>query len=73
VLERGAEVVVLALQAAGPCVRLRAQARFRLFREGEEVFCVALPQRVRLARRLEPLGGVLPDRLQHPEALVPLP
>jgi hypothetical protein len=34
---------------------------------------VAVADDGRLARRLQPLGGVLADRLQHPEALVCAP
>jgi hypothetical protein len=41
-----------------------------LLGEREEVLGVAPPQFLGLARVLEPLGRVLADRLQHPEALL---
>ena len=39
------------------------------FAECKEVFCVTALQHLGLAGVLEPLGSVLADRLQHPEAV----
>src|SRR6266540_548065 len=69
-VESGAEVVVLALHAVEPLPGLLAEIRLRLLREGQEVLRVAAPQLLGLARMLEPLDRILPDRLQHPKPLL---
>src|SRR5712691_7579973 len=42
-------------------------------REAKEVVAVALPETVTVSLDVESLGGVLADRLQHPEALLRVP
>ena len=42
-------------------------------RQAQEIVGVALPETVTVSLVLESLGGVLADRLQHPEALLRVP
>ena len=42
----------------------------RFLSKGDEVLCVAAPQLLRLAGVVEPLDGVLANRLEHPEAFL---
>src|SRR5262249_44298714 len=44
------------------------QLRVRFLRQPEEIFQVAAPRALGLARFQQLLPSVLPDRLQHPEA-----
>src|SRR6266511_449403 len=66
-VQGGSEVVVLLLQPVEPVPGAPAQVRLRLFRERQEVLYVAPSEFLCLARLLEPLGSVMPDRLQHRE------
>ena len=61
---------MLLLEAVEPYRVDFAGVRLRLLGERQEVFGVAAREVVCLAGLLEPLGRVLADRLQHPEAVV---
>src|SRR3989304_6757424 len=71
VVECATEVVVLALQPIEPrpaaLQRFVIDMRLPLPGAGQETRRVAVTPFACLVRRLEPLGPVLADRLQHPE------
>ena len=68
-IEGRAEVVELGLQSVEPLLGVARHVRIGLLGERQEVLSVAQTQRMDVARRFEPLGGVFADGLQHPEAL----
>ena len=72
-VHRDAEVVVVELQGIEPLLAAPDpdQIGLGLLGERQEVLGVAPPQRFGSGRLLEPLGCVLADRLEHPEAVAP--
>ena len=70
--ERGSQVVVVATQPLHPNGLLGApNPDPRLLRKREKAFGVATPKDAGLFPSLEPLRGVLPDRLEQPVAHLP--
>jgi hypothetical protein len=69
-VEGGPQVVVLTLESVVPWRVLLPLHGLRLFREHGEMPRVTPANLVRLARSLQPLEGVLADRLEHPEPVL---
>src|SRR5207302_3420411 len=69
-VEGRAEVVVLRLEPVEPLFRIAAEVRICLLGESDIVLGKNSADVLGFAGFLELLGGVLADRLQHPEALV---
>jgi hypothetical protein len=63
-VERGGEIVVLAVEAFEPAIGIAAQVRVGFLRECDEVLRVAAAHLIRNALR-----GELANRLEHPVAL----
>src|SRR5687768_651515 len=69
-VQRGAKIVVLRCQRREPNALGSAPLAFvRALAKRDEVFKVPVTDRRRLACVLQSIRRVLPDRLQHPEAL----
>ena len=60
----------LSVESRKPQIGVEPKLGFRRFRKVEEVVPVPARELVCLAARRQPLAGVLPDRLEHPVALL---
>ena len=68
---RQAEVVVFGLEPVQPGSLLSSgQMGLSFLRQAQEILGVPAPEGLSNFELLESLGGVLADRLQHPEALL---
>jgi hypothetical protein len=56
-----------------PCLLCSGQMGLGFLRHAQEVLGVALADGFSVLQLIEPLGGVLAERLQHPEALARIP